>query len=269
MMGGSWGSSFGPSIYTYKAYSCINVLFNGKQKLAKAGLWEGDRFGQDTKLEGTTHANLTRVLIGGQPVQSGALFSFSDYPKAKDGTSAVITLRVGVSFNSAAQACTNAEQEVGGQWDFGGVVEESKDLWNDKLNRILLSPDTDDTIVRLMYTSLYYSFLSPANITGEAANIFPGGEKSTSPVWDGLYCTWQVIKSSSEASGHRKVLTNVSAPSPASYRRDTYRTFYPFLALSSPRDFADIVENYIDSWRQTGWITECRANNLPGLTQGE
>lgn len=237
-MGGGWGSSFGPTLYTYKAYACVDVLNNGKQKLSKAGLWEGDRHGQDTKLEGETHANLSRILIGGQPVQSGALFSYSSYPRNKDG-SAEITLRVGVSFNSAAQACTNAEQEVGDKWDFDRVHNDAKALWNTKLNRILLSPETDDKIVRLFYSSLYYSFLSPANITGEAGNIFPGGEKYGGPTYDGLYCTW-----------------------------DSYRTFFPFLSLTSPREYADITENYIDGWRKTGWIPECRANNLPGLTQG-
>lgn len=66
-----------------------------------------------------------------------------------------------------------------------------------------------------------------------------------------------------------------------------FRTFHPLLALSSPTDFADIVSNYIDGWRKTGWMPECRctylddlrfsqsdtliraiANNLPGWTQG-
>ena len=40
------------------------------------------------------------------------------------------------------------------------------------------------------------------------------------------------------------------------------------MALHSPTDFADIVNNYIDGWRQTGWMPECRSNNLPGWTQG-
>lgn len=40
------------------------------------------------------------------------------------------------------------------------------------------------------------------------------------------------------------------------------------MALHSPMDFADIVNNYIDGWRQTGWMPECRSNNLPGWTQG-
>lgn len=49
---------------------------------------------------------------------------------------------------------------------------------------------------------------------------------------------------------------------------DTFRTFYPLMALHSPVQFAQIVDNYIDGYLKQGWMPECRANNLPGWTQG-
>lgn len=49
---------------------------------------------------------------------------------------------------------------------------------------------------------------------------------------------------------------------------DTFRTFYPWLSLSSPKDYAQIVETYIDGYRKLGWIPECRSNQVPGYTQG-
>jgi len=47
-----------------------------------------------------------------------------------------------------------------------------------------------------------------------------------------------------------------------------FRTFFPLLALHSPAEYAQIVDTYIDGWRKDGWMPECRANNLPGWTQG-
>lgn len=47
-----------------------------------------------------------------------------------------------------------------------------------------------------------------------------------------------------------------------------FRTFYPLMTLHSPVEFAQIVDSYIDGWRKNGWMPECRANNLPGWTQG-
>jgi hypothetical protein len=40
------------------------------------------------------------------------------------------------------------------------------------------------------------------------------------------------------------------------------------MTLHSPVEFAQIVDTYIDGWRKLGWMPECRANNLPGWTQG-
>lgn len=242
-MNGSWASSFGVGQYTYRAFSCIDLLNNGKQSIKKAGLWQGDRFGQDIKLEiegdnKHLHANLTKNSIGGQPVQAGALVSFASFPKTSDG-SAEITLRVGVSFNSAEQACANAAEEIGDAWDFDAIVKQTRAAWNVKLNRFQIDPKTDKTIAELFYSSLYYAFLTPNNATSEAGNLYPGAEDYDGNYYNSLYCTW-----------------------------DTYRTFHPFLSLSSPNDMAEIVDNYIDGWRKNGWIPECRANNVPGLTQG-
>lgn len=237
-MNGSWHSSFAPSQFTYKAFACIDLLNGGKQKLEKTGLWQGNRYGQDTKLEGETHANLTNFFVA---QQAGALFSFSAYPKTEDG-GANITLRVGVSYNSADQACANAEEEVGENWDFDATAASARDNWNSKLNRFRLDPATNSTIAELFYSSLYYSFLTPHNATGEAGNLFPGAatENYQGNYYDGLYCTW-----------------------------DSYRTFFPFMSLSSPVEFAEITDAYVDGWRKEGWIPECRANLVPGYTQGK
>lgn len=235
-LNGSWASSFGSGIYTYDAFACVDTSNGGKQSLDKAGLFQGDRFGQDTKLLGVGHANLTRNSIGGQPTQAGALFSFKKFPKNKDGD-AEITLRVGLSFNSADQACRTAQSEIGDQWNFDGVAKQARDAWNTKLNRIQLDPKTNPRIAELFYSSLYYGFLTPNNATGDAGRYFPKGHAA--PYYASLYALW-----------------------------DGFRTFYPLLSLTSSRDYADVVENLVDAWRQNGWVPECRANNVPGLTQG-
>ena len=171
------------------------------------------------------------IISGNDPIQSGALFSYSKY--AKVNGSAVVTLRFGTSFRSADQACANLAEEVGSA-SFDTIRKRSYDEWNTKLNRIQLDPKSDATIVELFYTSFYRQFLTPNNATHESI-----GYKTEKPWFNSLYCTW-----------------------------DTFRTFYPLLSLHSAQDYASIVENYVESWRQTGIIPECRANGVPGLTQG-
>ncbi|EPQ56942.1 hypothetical protein GLOTRDRAFT_127326 [Gloeophyllum trabeum ATCC 11539] len=228
-IGGYWGSSFGPGIYNYQAFACYDLLNNGKQRLDEWGVWTGDSYGLDAKGLGLTHLNLTRNLIGGTPYQSGALFSYADSPSE-------ITIRVGVSFRSAAQACANAESEVGDA-SFEEIVERSQGLWNELLGRVEIDvAGTPENVTEMLYSSLYRSFLTPNNATDETQGVFAD---TTAHYFDSLYCSW-----------------------------DTYRTFYPLMSLHSPVEFAQIVDNYIDGYRKMGWMPECRANNLPGWTQG-
>jgi putative alpha-1,2-mannosidase len=161
--------------------------------------------------------------------QSGALFSF-------DNTPSQVNIRVGVSFKSTDQACANAESEVGAA-SFDEILAKSKALWNEKLSKIeIYIANTPSNVTEMFYSSLYRASLTPNNATGETQGAF---ENTTSFYFDSLYCSW-----------------------------DTYRTFYPLMALHSPVEFAQIVESYIDGYRKNGWMPECRANNLPGWTQG-
>ncbi|KAF7782203.1 CAZyme family GH92 [Agaricus bisporus var. burnettii] len=227
-IGGKWGSSFGPSTFNYQAFACYDLLDNGKQKLDEFGVWTGDTHGLDAKGLGLTHLNLTRNLIGGV-YQSGALFSYADNPHQ-------VNIRVGVSFLSEDQACANAEEEVGNA-PFEDILAKAKMLWQEKLSKIEIDVGgTLPNVTEMFYSSLYRASLTPNNATGEAQGVFANTE---SFYFDSLYCSW-----------------------------DTFRTFYPLLSLHSPVEFAQIVDSYIDGWRKNGWMPECRANNLPGWTQG-
>lgn len=228
MIGGHYGSSFGPSQYSYQAFACYDLLDGGSQKLNEYGVWTGDTYGLDAKGLGQTHLNLSLDLIGGV-YQSGALFSYAGRPKQ-------VNIRVGVSFRSAEQACANAESEIGSS-SFDDIVAKAKALWQEKLSKIEIDiGKTPANITEMLYSSLYRASLTPNNATGETQGVF---ENTSSFYFDSLYCSW-----------------------------DTFRTFYPLIGLHSPAEFAQIVDSYIDGWRKNGWMPECRANNLPGWTQG-
>lgn len=111
--------------------------------------------GLDAKGLGQTQLNFTRNLIGGV-YQSGALFSFK-------GTPQEILLRVGISFRSTDQACSNAETEVGTS-SFDEIVTQSKALWNEKLSKIEVDvANTPANVTEMLYSSLYRSFLTPVS----------------------------------------------------------------------------------------------------------
>ncbi|KAH9176527.1 glycoside hydrolase family 92 protein [Lactarius sanguifluus] len=224
------GDSFGPGSTKYQAFACYDLFNNGAQKLDQFGVWTGDLSvnGVVARGLGETSLNFPVSLIEGA-IEAGALFSFSGYPTQ-------VTIRVGVSFLSEAQACANAESEIGTA-TFEEIVTRSKALWNERLSRIEIDvPHTPPNVTELLYSSLYRASLTPNNATGEAQGDFAN---TTAFYFDSLYCSW-----------------------------DTFRTFYPLMTLHSPEVFAQIVDSYIDGYRKRGWMPECRANNLPGWTQG-
>ena len=74
-----------------------------------------------------------------------------------------MTIRVGVSFLSEAQACANAESEIGTA-TFEEIVARSKALWNEKLSRIEIDlPRTPPNVTEMLYSSLYRTSLTPVN----------------------------------------------------------------------------------------------------------
>lgn len=113
------------------------------------------RYGLDAKGLGQTRLNLGQNLIGA-PYQSGALFSYSGKPEQ-------INIRVGVSFVSADQACSNAESEIGSS-TFEDIVTKSKALWNERLSKIEIDViNTPANITEMFYSSLYRSSLTPVS----------------------------------------------------------------------------------------------------------
>ncbi|KAH6906323.1 glycosyl hydrolase [Coprinopsis sp. MPI-PUGE-AT-0042] len=234
-IGGRYGSSFGPGRFNYQAFACYDLHNGGKQKLDEYGVWTADNYGLNAKGLGLTRLNLTLNLIGGI-YQSGALFSLTP----EDPEENVLNIRVGISFRSVEQACSNAESEVGSA-SFEEIRERARGLWQEKLKRIEIDvPGSPPNITQMFYSSLYRSFLTPNNATDESQGPFAETEY---PYFDSLYCR-------------------------SGFLYSCFRTFFPLLGLHSPQDYAQIVETYVDGWRKLGWMPECRANNLQGWTQG-
>ena len=156
------------------------------------------RNGTVTRSRGETKLNLPFNRFGGV-VESGALFSFAE-------NSTQVTIRVGVSFVSEEQACSNAESEIGTA-TFEDILAQSKELWNERLSRIEIDvPRTPPNVTELLYSSLYRASLTPVsyfppffgcciqianmrhiknNATGEAQGQFAG---TNSFYFDSLYC---------------------------------------------------------------------------------
>ena len=139
-----------------------------------------------------------------------------------------VTARIATSFISVEQAKQNLEREVG-QRSFDAVLEESADTWANILNRIQIEGTTD----RQMHT--FYSCLYRAHLFPRAFYEYDeSGQPHHFSPYDGKL--------------HPGVLYADNG------FWDTHRTVYPLLALLDPERLAEIVEGWVQAYREGGWF---------------
>ena len=143
-----------------------------------------------------------------------------------------IKVKVGISAVSIEQAQKNLEQEIP-DWNFDGIHEKTRSVWNKLLNRIKVKGGSDEQKIKF-YTALYHSLLAPTDYT-EYDNYYSGfcGEGKVYPVqgrhfYNDDWCTW-----------------------------DTFRSTHPLQTIVEPKRQSDYVQSYIRMFEQGGRIPNC------------
>ena len=149
---GTFLPSFGAG--SYVLHYCVD--FFGAE-VFDSGVWVNSRAGTEPKeLSVTRGFNLFYAEAGG-------------FVRFQNLVNNSVTARVGVSFISVDQACSNAEKEVPDPIaGFSGLVQSAEDAWRQKLSPVSVVPGgaSDDLRVSL-YSGLYRAMMSPQNYTGE------------------------------------------------------------------------------------------------------
>ncbi len=113
------------------------------------------------------------------PSRVGAVFTFN---------ATTVNSRVGVSFISTDQACSNVNNQIPSQTTLSTLTSNTKDAWNTQVLSKVTTTDTDITNLQLLYTSLYHMSLLPTNKTGENP-IWTSSE----PYYDDIFTLWDLV----------------------------------------------------------------------------
>lgn len=176
---------------------------------------------------GTHTLNGTLSSSATQDGSFGLLFQFPD-------ETTTVSSRVGVSFISTSQACSNIESSIGSDYQVEGVVAKATKRWTDEvLGRVDIETD-NSTLAQYVYTALYGAHLLPSERTGENPNW-----DSDEPYYDDFFTIW-----------------------------DTFRCLNPLFNILNPTRGADIVRSLVDTWRHDGYTPDARSANQNGRTQG-
>jgi len=167
--------------------------------------------------------------INGFPLPGGAFNRFETPPEGS------ITARVATSFISEQQACQSAETEIS-DFDFDATREAAIEAWRVKMSPISVTRTggVNDSFLRNFYSGIYRTMVNPQNYTGENP-LWQNQE----PYWDSFYCLW-----------------------------DSFRSQMPFLIINDPDAIASMIRSMIETYRQLGWLPDCRMTLSKGYTQG-
>jgi len=138
----------------------------------------------------------------------------------------VVTVKVGLSYVSAADAAANLEAEDPG-WSLRAVAQKATQSWNAVLDRIDVQGGST-TQEQIFYTSLYHSLLDPSVFSDDNGRY----EGFDNRVHD---------------TGGRTQYTNFSG-------WDIYRSEIPLLSVIDPAQVSDMMQSLVDDAAQSGWL---------------
>lgn len=177
----------------------------------------------------TSNGNRTILQDGCSAVAGngrlGGVFTFA-------GTS--VQSRVGVSFISTAQACSNLDSEITKDTEMQTLVENAKTKWNTEVFSKIQVSTKNESNLGLLYGSLYGMLLLPSNRTGENPEW-----SGTEPYYDDVFTLW-----------------------------DTHRCHTPLFQIVQPGAYEEFIRSLIDIWRHDGFMPDARSSNFNGRVQG-
>ncbi|MEI6033550.1 MAG: GH92 family glycosyl hydrolase [Verrucomicrobiae bacterium] len=183
------------------------------------------------------------TFVGGKPAdglraagdRSGA---FVEFP----AESLSVEVRIATSFISIDQAKRNLQQELAGR-DLAALIKEAAAAWEEVLGRVAIETE-DEEKRRTFYGCLYRCFLFPRifhEFDGGGAmvhyspcdgNVYPGPLYTDTGFWD------------------------------------TYRTLFPLLNLLDRPRSAEMMEGFLNYYREGGWLSQWSSPGPRGVMIG-
>ncbi len=148
--------------------------------------------------------------------------------------STAITVKVGLSFVSIANAKQNVNKE-NPSGDFNTVLKATQQAWDQKLGEIKVSGGTASEQTTF-YTSLYHTLLQP-NVFSDVNGQYIGFDGQVHSV----------------AQGHAQY-ANFSG-------WDIYRSEVQLLSLLAPQQTSDIIQSMVNDYKQSGQLPKWAAAN--------
>lgn len=182
---------------------------------------------------------------------------FVRFDSAKDK---VVTMKIATSLISVDQAKKNLEQEIGPNDTFNSVKDRAQKQWDQQLSTIEVEGAKEDQLVTL-YSNMYRLFLYPNSAFENVGTNDNPEYKYASPY---SAATGQ----NTETKTGAKIVDGKTYVNNGFW--DTYRTAWPAYSLLTPTIAGELIDGFVQQYRDGGWIARWSspgyANLMPGTS---
>ncbi|MFJ8669471.1 GH92 family glycosyl hydrolase [Streptomyces sp. NPDC093600] len=199
----------------------------------------------------------TRMFVYGvfdAPVTASAAQGVKGHLRFDAGADRTVTLRLATSLISVEQAKANLADEIPAGTGFATVKERAQDAWDAILGRVEVEGATQDQLVTL-YSSLYRLYLYPnsgfekVGSKHQYASPFSPMAGPDTPTRTGA----KIVDG--------KVYVNNGF-------WDTYRTTWPAYAFLTPKKAGELVDGFVQQYKDGGWISRWSSPGYADLMTG-
>jgi predicted alpha-1,2-mannosidase len=223
-------------------------------------------FSAYTDVRSGLSAGASRMFIYGEfdhPVTAsggltGGASDAASYFRFDVSSGRVVTLRIATSLISVAQAQRNLAEEIADDDTFDDVMARARDLWDAKLGVVEVEGATREQRTTL-YSNLYRLFLYPNSIFEHTGQGSKGGYQYASPVRGAAGASTPTQTGASIVDGKMYVNNGFW---------DTFRAVWPAYALLAPDDAAELIDGFVQMYRDGGWIARWSSPGYADLMTG-
>lgn len=170
-----------------------------------------------------------------------------------------VRMRIATSLISVEQARRNLDMEVGDA-GFDAVRERAQAAWDAQLGRVAVQGASDDQLTTL-YSNLYRLFMYP-NMAHENVGTVdkPDWRHADQSGWSKDNTGGDALKTSAPVRPGKTYVNNGFW--------DTFRTSWPAYALFTPKQAGEMVDGFLQQYRDGGWVARWSSPGYADLMVG-
>ena len=169
-----------------------------------------------------------------------------------------VQMRIATSLISVAQAKHNLDLEIAPDATLESVRDAAQKLWEAKMRTIEVEGASEDQLVTL-YSNLYRLFLYPNS-------AFENTGTDDAPVYK------HTVQSAVTSPASTPTETGAPVKDGKVYVNngfwDTYRTTWPAYSLLTPKQAGEMVDGFVQQYRDGGWISRWSSPGYANLMVG-